>query len=234
MKKYAVTFFLVSFFSCTVYPQVSNGEIGLLQKLDSIRNSPSVSRHFAGLYFNTSSKAINFFLHKPEKERMFIQKLETSFADYFFRSANAFAEGTTVPEEWKAYFKDTSLTPLQYQLLGINAHINGDIWQALVSAFSLEEIQNGKKSYFEFNRELINQYKEFYNWSVSENASIKLLHTATAGFDKLYGEKMLKRWRKRQIKLAILYYSDNKKFQNQISKLRQKMEHINRLILRNL
>lgn len=234
MKKSSATFLFFIFFSSAAYPQISNGEIGLLKKLDSIKNSSSVSRHFAGLYFITTNKAVDFFLGKPEKERMFVQRLETSFADYFFRSARAFAEGATVPEEWGTYFKDTSLTPLQYQLLGINAHINGDIWQALVSAFSLEEIQNGKKNYFEFNRELIRQYKEFYNWSVAENARIKLLHAATAGIDKLYGKLMLIRWRKRQLRLAILYYADKDRFNKRIETLNKKMKHIDRLILHNL
>ncbi len=234
MKKSTSAFFLFYFLSCTVYPQVSNREIGLLQKLDSIKNTASVSRHFAGLYFNTTCKAIAFFLNKPEKERMFVQRLESSFADYFFRSVHAFAEGATVPQEWGCYFKDTSLSPLQYQLLGINAHINGDIWQALVSAFSLEEIQNGKKSYFEFNRGLMTQYKEFYNSSVAENARIKLLHRATAGIDKLYGKMMLVRWRKRQFQLATLYYTDKGRFDKQVQRLNKKMSHINRLILHHL
>jgi|CXWL01.1.fsa_nt_gi hypothetical protein len=234
MKKSIATFLLLYLLSSAAYPQVSNGEIGLLQKLDSIKNSSSVSRHFAGLYFNTTNKVVDFFLSKPEKERMFIQRLETSFADYFFRSAHAFAEGATVAEEWETYFKDTSLSPLQYQLLGINAHINGDIWRALVSAFSLEEIQNGKKSYFEFNRELINQYREFYNWSIAEDARIKLLHTVTAGIDKLYGKLMLIRWRKRQLRLATLYYKDRNRFNKQMGRLNKKMRHINELILRNL
>lgn len=234
MKNCAAAFLIVTFFSCSVYPQVSNREIGLLQRLDSIKNSISVSRHFAGLYFNATSKAVGFFLSKPEKERLFIQKLETSFADYFFRSAHAFAEGATVPEEWETYFKDSTLSPLQYQLLGINAHINGDIWQALVSAFSLEEIQNGRKSYFEFNKELINQYREFYNWSLSEDARIKLLHTATAGLDKLYGKLMLIRWRKRQMRLATLYFTDKIRFNKQLRRLNKKMRHINQLILHNL
>jgi len=234
MKKGAATFLLFYFLSSAVYPQVSSRETGVLQKLDSIRNSASVSRHFAGLYFNTTSKAINFFLNKPEKERVFIQRLETSFADYFFRSVHAFAEGATVPEEWETYFKDTSLSPLQYQLLGINAHINGDIWQALVSSFSLQEIQSVKKSYFEFNRELVSQYKEFYKWSLAEDARIKLLHEATAGIDKLYGKLMLIRWRKRQFRLATLYYTDKSRFNKHIERLNIKMRHINRLILHNL
>ena len=70
-----------------------------------------------------------------------MKRLEADFAEYFFRAVNAHTMGTIVPPEWKNYFNGNGLSPLQLKLIGANAHINGDIWQALVNSFSLEEIK---------------------------------------------------------------------------------------------
>lgn len=206
----------------------------LLKRLDSIKNSLSVSRYFAALYFNTTSRAVNFYLNSNEPEKKFIQRLETRFAEFFFRSAEAYSHGTAVPYEWKTYFADSSLSPLQYELFGINAHINGDIWQALTTEFSVKEIQENKGSYFSFQKGLIQQYREFYVASRKASSKIRLLHVATAGLDKLFGKMMLTRWRKRQLLLAILYFNNPQKFDTKLRKLHQKMEHINRMILQHL
>jgi hypothetical protein len=217
-----------------VAAQVSPGEIALLQKLDSIKNSPSVSRLFAALYFNTTVKAVNHFLNKPEQEKDFIQRFETRFADFFFRSARAYDHHHTIPGEWKAYFADSTLSPLQYQLLGINAHINGDIWQALTAGFSVKEIQDNRGSYFSFQKGLLQQYREFYSDAWKASSRIRLLHFSTAGLDKLYGKLMLLRWRKRQLQLAVLYFTNREKFDTRLRKLHLKMEHIDRMIIQHL
>jgi hypothetical protein len=217
-----------------VAAQPSPGEIALLHKLDSIKNSPSVSRHFASLYFRTTSKAVSFFINRSEQEKNFIQRLETKFAIFFFRSAEAYAKRVAIPAEWEAYFADSALSPLQYQLLGINAHINGDIWQALTAEFSLKEIQEGKRAYFEFQKGLKEEYKKFYDQAFSSNAKLRLLQSVTMGLDKTYGQLMMARWRKRQMELAELYYTDPDKFQKKLGKLHQKMEHINHMILQHL
>lgn len=234
MKKWIVLMLMISPFSINGYSQVSDIEISLLQKLDSVQQSNSIARHFAGLYFETTVRAVDFFEQKGQKAKNFIERLETRFAGYFFRSAEAFHKGTTIPAEWRTYFSDTSLSPLQYQLLGINAHINGDIWQALTAEFSWQEIQENKKSYFDFHKALIKQYQAFYERSVSTNATTRLLHAGTLGLDKWYGKMMLGRWRKRQMELARLHFTDTSGFDKKIARLRQKMIRLDRLVLRHL
>lgn len=217
-----------------VAAQVSEAETALLQKLDSLKNCPSSSRHFADLYFNTTVKAVNYFLNRPRPEKNFIQQFETRFADLFFRSVDAHSRHLDIPREWKAYFTDTALSPLQYKLLGINAHINGDIWQAFTTGFSLKEIEENKTAYFSFQKGLTQQFREFYAESRKASSKIRLLHVATAGLDKLYGRIMLVKWRKRQLQLAILYFTNRKKFDTRLRKLYQKMEHIDQMILHHL
>ena len=217
-----------------VSAQGNREDMVLLQKLDSIKKSQSVARHFAELYFSTTVKAIDHFSTRSKKENDFIQRFEIRFAGFFFCSAEAHSQQIPIPREWKAYYTDTALSPLQYKLLGINAHINGDIWKVLTIEFSLDEIKKNKDSYYSFQKRLRDQYREFYISSRKSSAKIRILHAATAGLDKLYGKMMLTRWRKRQLQLAILYFNNTQKFDIKLKKLYKKMDHIDRLILRHL
>ncbi len=214
--------------------QLSQGDIALLQKLDSIKNNPSAPGLFADIYFSTTVKAVNYFLNRSQQEKDFIQRFETRFAGFFIRSAEAYTQHNAIAREWKAYFTDAGLSPLQYRLLGINAHINGDIWQALTAEFSLKEILENRESYFSFQKGLIQQYREFYAESWKTSSKIRLLHLTTAGLDKLYGKLMLIRWRKRQMQLAVLYFTNGQKFETKLGKLHRKMEHIDHMILQHL
>ena len=232
--KWLPLFSLFKFLPLLCASQVSDAEISLLHKLDSIKNSASISRHFAGLYFTTTSEAVDFFLNKEESVREFMQRLETRFAAYFFRSADAFTRGTVIPSEWKAYFSGSAFSSLQYQLLGINAHINGDIWQALTTEFSFQEILENKKYYFDFQKGLAREYRNFYISSVNSNATTRMLHGVSLGLDRLYGKIMLAKWRKRQMQLAILYYTDKDRLLKKLGKLKRKMDHLNQLILTDL
>lgn len=84
--------------------QASNTEILLLEKLDSVRKSSSISKYFAELYFKTTVEAVNFFLNNNKKKKNFITRLETRFTSFFFRSVDAYNRWTDIPEEWNAYF----------------------------------------------------------------------------------------------------------------------------------
>lgn len=220
--------------SSAIKAQPDDPELIVLKKLDTLQKSTSIARHFASIYFETTERAITYSNRKNESSRDFMERMETTFASYFFYSANAFNTGSAVAPAWKTYYADTTLSALQYQLLGINAHINGDIWQALVNAFSEDELQNNRKNYFHFQKELVSQYRGFYDRSIRTNLTTRLLHKGSLGLSKWYGNWMLKRWRKRQWKLAILYYNDQEHFQKRLQKLTRKMDQINDIILRHL
>jgi len=203
----------------------------LLYKLDSIKSSSSISSYFASIYFATTCKAIQFFSVYKEPARQAIQRLENSFANYFFRSAEACCNKNEIPVDWKDYYSSSSLSPVQYQLLGINAHINGDIWKALTTEFTLQEIIEIKKYYFDFYKGLEEIYTDFYHEAFSSNSKIRWLHFASLGLDRSFGQTMLLRWRKRQMQLAILYFTNPVRFDKRHKKLEEKMHRLNNMIL---
>jgi hypothetical protein len=216
------------------YSQIKDQQLIILKKLDSLRQSPSIACHFASIYFASTIKAVNFFQDKDDSVQLFMQRLETRFASLFFNSVVCYNEHTTTSPVWKTYFSDTSFSFLQYQLLGINAHINGDIWKALTAEFTLQEIKANKKYYYLFEKRLIRQYNEFYNEALISDKKTLLLHQVSFGLDKLYGKLILNRWRKRQMRLAILYYSDPVQFEKKLKTLQVKMKRLDNMIVHNL
>jgi hypothetical protein len=212
------------------FAQVSNEEVMLLRQLDSLRNREGISRHFAALYFTTTVQAARFFEFENESGKEFIRRMETRFAGLFFRAVNAYSQKENIPSVWYDYFRD-SLSPVQYRLLGINAHINGDIWQALTREFNLQELLDHKKTYYRFQKGLARVYRDFYNESVQSHTKTRVLNNVSLGVSKWYGKELLRKWRKRQLHLAILHFTDQTRFQKELEKTERKRKAINQLII---
>ncbi|MBN8675750.1 MAG: hypothetical protein J0L56_16575 [Chitinophagales bacterium] len=217
-----------------VTAQISDNSVALLARLDSVRQSNSISKHFAAIYFETTIGAVNYFSRADERVQQLMERLELQFASYFFRAAEAYAQNEKIPPAWQAYYQDSSTSSLRYILYGINAHINGDIWQALTGTFTAAEIEELKPWYFAYYNELQKEYDTIYRRALAHNKKLKLLHTLTEGLDKAYGKIMLKHWRNRQIRLAVLYYNDRVLFEKRLKKLQRKTRWLDRLIRKNI
>jgi len=226
--------FILLYVPLIMQGQYSEQSISLLIRMDSAANAKSVTRYFAGLYRNTTFSAVDYFSRYDDQVQSFMQRLEKRFAGYFFEAAIAYEKHAEIPLNWKNYFKEQDLSEIQYLFLGANAHINGDIWQALVSEFSLEEIEQNKKAFFAYENTLADQFQYLYKLAKDNVSKIRLLHSLTLGFDKVYGVLMLHRWRKRQMELAILFYTNKTRFTKKLNILRRKMSNIDQMILREL
>ncbi len=225
---------LFSYMSHDTIAQITEKSVALLARLDSVRQSHSVAKHFAGIYFETTIGAVNYFSTADERVQQLMGRLELQFASYFFRAAEAHVQKGTIPPGWQAYYMDTNASSLRFILHGINAHINGDIWQALTSTFTAAEIEEIKPWYFGYYRELQKEYEIVYRRALAQNKKLRLLHTLTAGLDKAYGKIMLKRWRNRQVKLALLYFNDRASFAKKLKKLQRKTKRLDRMIRKNI
>jgi hypothetical protein len=234
--KFIVYFFFINFLTFFSFQhaqsQASAGELKLLHKLDSISNASSVSCYFADVYFVTMENAIQFFANADNSAKKNIRLMELRFANYFFSSAEAYANKQEIPSSWQAYYADTSSSPVRHLLLGVNAHINGDIWKALVASFSLEEIKALKPTYNSYYSGLLDIYEDVYQTAYAESRLLKTVHTACFGLDKWYGKILLHRWINRQLKLACLYYSNPTRFREKQKSLDRKMDRMNRLVKR--
>lgn len=234
LKKVPGWIFILCLFPFSSFCQEKDIEIILLKKLDSISKSKSVASYFASLYFETTTISADFFKNTAPATKSFIERFEKSFAGFFFRAAEANIADTPVPAVWRDYYADSALSVLQYKLLGINAHINGDLWQALTSEFTAKEIADNHTTFLNFQKGLQGQYQRFYDENVITNPTISLLNNVTLGLARTYGKMMLSKWRKRQYKLAILHYTDQVRFRQIVSRVNKKREQISRLILKIL
>jgi hypothetical protein len=214
--------------------QPSGNESGLLHKLDSASKASAPAKYFASIYFTTTEKAVRYYAGDHVTGRKLINRFEDNFAGLYFRSAAEYFSNSPVEDPWKNYYADSMARPVKYKLYGINAHINGDIWKALRQSFSLDELKTVRKDYLSFYRGLLLEYKEFYRQAYLESRTLRHLHLLTLGVDKIYGRILLKRWRKRQMRLALCSYTDKNKFESRLTRVNRKKDRIDRLILHHI
>lgn len=213
--------------------QVSAGELKLLHKLDSISASASVSAYFADLYFVTMVNSIRFFEDADDSSRLSIRRMQAGFAEYFFAAADSFKQQKKIPPEWQRFYADTSHTDLRHILMGINAHMNGDLWPVLAQSFSYKELKQICPLYFSYYHGLLDIYEDVYEAAYKKSPPLRFVHAISLGLDKWYGKKLLRRWLKRQMNIACLFYRDKKRFQRKVRKLNRRVKRMDEAIGRH-
>jgi len=234
MKYILIFTFFLMLKAATLPGQPMPGENPVLKKLDSVKNSTSVAKHFAGLYYTSSVNLHSFISGSSFQDSGFVLRMESSFLLFFLEAAVADKNQKKVPEPWRVYFSHPALSELQFKLAGANAHINGDLWQALCHEFNSEEIKRNKKGFINLNPSFRNTYRMFFNDAAAANKKVAVIQKFSLGLGKWYGWLMMKRWRKRQVKLAILYYENPYRFVKKEKAISKKKQRIDRLILRKL
>jgi hypothetical protein len=202
--------------------------------VDSIARSGDISSIFGALYSKTMQE-IEVQLQKMDIVSVRqIRKLELNFSGYFIRACRHIKNADSLDKNWAAYFKTNNLSPIQLKLLGINAHINGDLWKALRDSFSENEIKDISKTVFLFHQSLLVIYKEVYHKAKAENKKINTLNTLSLGLSEKFGRHLLVKWRKRQLKLANLYYFNTTNFERLRKKTEKKKTRIDNMIIHRL
>jgi len=207
----------------------------LITKLDSVRTSGDRTCYFGELYLTATLDADKYISSLEAPMQQLMKRLEENFAFYFFRAVEANDNGIDIPDEWKNYFNSRNdLSPLQLKLIGANAHINGDIWQAMVSGFTLGEIKKMKPVYKEYSRSLKKVFTDLFETATRSNKRLRDLHIVTLGLDKIYGKMMLRKWRNRQLRLAIYNFRDPERFRELKKRIDSKRKKIDRMIIKKL
>ncbi len=191
-------------------------------------NTPSV--HFARLYYPNYIIS-NYANQQPLHIKEFIFAIEASFYHLFFAAHHNYISKNTQSPIWKSYYSTPNLNELQYQFLGINAHINGDMWVAITSNFTYDSIKANAHYLFNFQKQYSHYFDSIYALSYRYK-KVRYLHHLTLGLDKYYGRKMIYRWRKRQVKLAMLWYSNNPKCLRKVKRVQRKMNRLNRFAIK--
>jgi hypothetical protein len=228
MKFLVTVIIVVFFFKATAQ---LNYNQALLDTLQEIVHTNTPAKYFARLYSQTI-EITNIHAHKlPDSVKRFVFGLESFFAPAFFRSYQNFINDKPQAIAWRQYYADTTLNELQYQFMGMNAHINGDLWIALKDTYSYDTLRKYKQQLIKFQAVLNTLLNSIYITS-GKYKKVRQLHLLTLGLDKNWGRRMVRHWRKRQLRLALLFYTSPEKCNRKLKRLNVKMQHYNSFALR--
>ena len=205
-----------------------------INMVDSLAKSNGPGSCFAQLYTKATIEIEKQLIGLDTTSINQIRRLEKNFCFYFINACKGVAESNDTVSIWGAYFKNGNSSELKRKLFGINAHINGDLWQALRDSYNKEEIIKAGRTVFLFHQSLLKIYNDLYEEAKAVNKKVKTIHVLSLGFSKGYGRHLLKKWRKRQIKIATLYYYDRQKFERIKTKTERKKNKIDKTISRQL
>ena len=214
------------------YNQAATTENNFLLKVDSIAHSTGIARHFSDVYRKSMMNIALRIQGMNSNSKRFIEKFEISFADYFLKACFADRSGKLSSwSEWNCYFSNPAAEPWQLVLLGVNTHINADLWRSLVDNFSEKEIRQNKKKLLSSQSSIDEVYYRFFETLLDQSNFFRWMNSFTKGLPKLMGERLVYKWRKRNVNLAILYYHDQERFNKKLNLINRKKQNIDKKIL---
>lgn len=134
----------------------------LIDSLSKIGNSNTTSCHFAKLYLETILITNKYLETQSDSIKQFVFGFESQFANYFFQAHQNYILNQPQNKIWHQYYSDTSLNKLQYLFLGMNAHINGDMGNALKDVYDLSTLKKYTPYLLRFQRSIENLYDSVY------------------------------------------------------------------------
>ena len=211
------------------FSQSYNTEI--LDSLETIIRENDQTKYFAGIYCNAVRKTNQQAYTKNAELRKFVFDFEASFSHFFLEAHRLHKSGEPMPDNWKPYYAKDSLNELQYMIIGINAHINGDFWKALVQTHSYDSIRKYKKELIRFQSSLNFIIDSLYK-EKKQYKRVRTIHTVTLGLDKLLAHQMILQWRKKQVRLSLLYYRNHDRLDKKLKRLNKRINRFDRFAIR--
>jgi hypothetical protein len=230
VKRVIVLLYIIS--CSTLHAQVAYNK-PLLDTLQQVKESHTIAKHFADLYYESIVISNKLLQKSNAPELVFIEKFEAQFAPLFFKQFYNYLEQKPINTVWEYYFANKKLNDLQYKFIGMNAHINGDMATALINAHPLDSIVKYKNHILKFQK-AFNTFFDSIIVTTLQYKRVKALHNLSLGLDKYIGRRMVYRWRKKAVHMALLWYSNKDKYYRCRSKLDYKMQRINKFALNNL
>lgn len=206
-----------------------------LLRVDSVAQAGGTGSHFAKIYTKVMANIELQLQGVDNGTAAFIRKFENRFAEYFFIACQQHENGNLpTSSPWHNLFSNPSVHPVRSTVMGINAHTNADIWQALVNNFTGEEIRTYRKRFLSFQASIAKVYFPFYDSVALDSWYMRFMRSMTKGLVKNLGERIIYKWRVRAINLAITYFEDPEKFQRKLRLANRKKEKIDRKLISRL
>jgi hypothetical protein len=121
-----------------------DGVVAAMQdRRDRLSPEQAHLREFLGTYERTTIAVGKAVRDGVFEDGPWVEDWDVAFADLYLDALDADLGGGRVPRPWRLAFEaPPDLKPLQHVLLGINAHINYDLPQALLAVISDEDFRD--------------------------------------------------------------------------------------------
>lgn len=109
---------------------------------DDLVAADDPKRHFHGMYLRTTEAVADELRRGGFEDPAWVAEWDVTFADLYLGALDRWQRGERVPMPWRLTFQaadDPSLAPLHHELLGMNAHINYDLPQALIATIDADQ-----------------------------------------------------------------------------------------------
>lgn len=122
-------------------PGIAAVVAGMQQRLETLTPAEETRREFLATYQRTTGAVARAIDRGLFEDPAWVEEWDVVFADLYLAAFDAErAGGEGVPRPWRlAFDAPADLQPLRQVLLGINAHINYDLPQALLAVISVEQ-----------------------------------------------------------------------------------------------
>ncbi len=136
-------------------PQTVSDVLQLMQAIDTTCADTDGLKWFNWLYFQVT-QAIKACLDAGKfTDPTWLARLDVLFAQFYFNALETALTGSPTPGCWQAMFSvrgDTRIARIQFALAGMNAHINHDLCQAIVSTCRATNrpLQHGTTQYSDY------------------------------------------------------------------------------------
>lgn len=204
----------------------------VILQVDSIANTNTIASYFCKAYSNSMKNIAMQIKGFDFGAKIFIQKFEVGFANYFLTPYYANTNGNLLNGSvWKCFYSSNQAKPWQLILLGVNAHINGDFCHVLVDNFSEQVIRRYKRKMLALQPSIVKVYDDVFDTIRSQSSYLRCINFVTLGLAKKIGERTFFKWRKRAVNLAIMYYHNPEKFKRKEVIVNKKKQKIDKQIL---
>jgi hypothetical protein len=102
-------------------------------------------QHFHGAYLRSTRSVLAEAEAGGFRDGQWAERWGIAFAELYLNAFDAWEAGEETPGPWRVAFEasqDPDLTPFHHALVGINAHINYDLPQALLAVITDEEFED--------------------------------------------------------------------------------------------
>ena len=112
----------------------------LQERLDTLTPAEEPKREFLATYQRTTIAVARAVERGVFEDPEWVEEWDVVFADLYLAAFDAARAGTAVPRPWRlAFDAPEDLAPLRQVLLGVNAHVNYDLPQALLAVIPIEQ-----------------------------------------------------------------------------------------------